>query len=148
MLAEGDLAKFTAFRARAMGQRPREMCEDESYDPWTFEEKVREMTDAEEAARQARRVARLVREARFREPAACVEDMICMPERKLGKDRVARLAECSWPSRRPAVGSRSWRRPSGARRAGGCCPRATSGRPAPAQSSTGRARPRAAPASG
>lgn len=96
MLTEEDFAKFTAFRVRAMGQRLREMCEDESYDSWTFEEKVKEMIDAEDAARQARKVAKLVREARFKEPAACVEDIIYMPERKLSKDRVARLAECAW----------------------------------------------------
>ena len=96
MLTEEDFAKFTAFRVRAMGQRLREMCEDESYDSWTFEEKVKEMIDAEDAARQSRKVAKLVREARFKEPAACVEDIIYMPERKLSRDRVARLAECSW----------------------------------------------------
>ena len=96
VLTEEDFAKFTAFRVRAMGQRLREMCEDESYDSWTFEEKVKEMIDAEDAARQARKVAKLVRDARFKEPAACVEDVIYMPERKLSKDRVARLAQCAW----------------------------------------------------
>ena len=57
---------------------------------------VKEMIDAEDAARQERKVAKLVREARFKEPAACVEDVIYMPERKLSKDRLARLAECGW----------------------------------------------------
>jgi DNA replication protein DnaC len=96
VLTEEGFAKFTAFRVRAMGQRLREMCEDESYDTWTFEEKVKEMIDAEDAARQARKITKLVREARFKEPAACVEDIIYMPERKLSRDRIARLAECSW----------------------------------------------------
>lgn len=96
MLAEEDFAKSAAFRVRTMGQGPREMCEDESHDSWALEEKVKGTIDAVEAAGQARKVARLVREARLREPAACVGDMTYMPERKLGKDRVARLAECSW----------------------------------------------------
>lgn len=96
MLTEDDFAKFTAFRVRAMGQRLREICEDESYDSWTFEEKVKEMVDAEVAARQTRKVAKLVREARFKQPDAYVEDVIYMPERKLSKDRICRLAECSW----------------------------------------------------
>lgn len=34
--------------------------------------------------------------ARLREPAACVGDMIYMPERRSGKDRVAGPAECPW----------------------------------------------------
>ena len=40
VLSEEDFAKFTAFRVRAMGQRLREMCEDDAYDSWTFEEKI------------------------------------------------------------------------------------------------------------
>ena len=96
MLTEEGFAKSAAFRVRAMGQRLREVCGDESCDSRAFEEKARETIDAEEAAGQARKVARLVRGARFREPAACVEDITHMPERKLGKDRVARLAERSW----------------------------------------------------
>lgn len=96
MLAEEDFAKSAAFRVRAPGQRLREMCGDEAYDSWTLGEKVREMIDAGDAAGQARRVAELMREARFREPAACVEDVVYMPERKLSRDRVARLAGCPW----------------------------------------------------
>lgn len=93
---EGGFAESAAFRVRAMGQGPREVCGDESHGSWALEEKARETIDAEEAARQARKAARLVGEARFREPAACVEGITHMPERKLGKDRVARLAERSW----------------------------------------------------
>lgn len=72
------------------------MCGDEAYDSWTLGEKVRETIDAGDAAGQARRVAELMREARFREPAACVEDVVYMPERKLSRDRVARPARCPW----------------------------------------------------
>lgn len=61
VLAEGDSAESAAFRVRAMGQGPRETCGDESHGSWALEEKVRETIDAEEAAGQARKVARLVR---------------------------------------------------------------------------------------
>lgn len=93
MLTEGGFAESAAFRARAMGQGPRETRGDESCDSRALEEKARETVDAEEAAGQARKAARLVGEARLREPAARVEDITHMPERKLGKGRVARLAE-------------------------------------------------------
>lgn len=96
VLSEEDFAKFTAFRVRAMGQRLREMCEDDAYDGWTFEEKIKEMIDAEDAARRQRKIAKLVRDARFKDPSACIEDVIYMPERKLSKDRVVRLAGCDW----------------------------------------------------
>ena len=91
----GGFAESASFRARDMGHGPRETRGDESHDSWALEEKARETVDAEEAARQARKAARLVGEARLREPAARVEGMTHMPERKLGKGRVARLAERS-----------------------------------------------------
>lgn len=96
MLTEEDFEKSTAFRARAMGQRLREICEDGAYDSWTFEEKMKELIDAEDAARQARKVQKLVREARFKQEGACIEGIVYMPERTLSKDRIARLAQCGW----------------------------------------------------
>ena len=96
MLTEEDFDKFRQFRVKAMGDRLREMIEDPSFDSWTFEEKMKELIDAEDAARQSRKVAKLVREARFKLPGACVEDVIYLPERGLSKDRVERWASCSW----------------------------------------------------
>ena len=72
------------------------MIEDPSFDSWTFEEKMKELIDAEDAARQSRKIAKLVREARFKLPGACVEDVIYLPERGLSKDRVERWASCAW----------------------------------------------------
>lgn len=149
----GGFAESAAFRARAMGQGPRETRGDESHDSWALEEKARETVDAKEAARQARKAARLVGEARLREPAARVEGMTHMPERKLGKGRVARLAEHSRVGDDEVLVaiSKTGRGKSLVAQAigsaGGRCPRATSGRPTPAQGPTGRAWPRAAPAS-
>lgn len=95
VLTEEGFAKCTAFRVRAMGQRLREMCKDEAR-LVVFEEEVKEMINAEDAARQTRKMAKLVREASFKGPAACVEDITYMPRRKLRRDSFARLAECSW----------------------------------------------------
>lgn len=95
-LTEEDFERLAALHVRAMGQRLRETCEDEAYDSWTLEEKAKEMIDAEAPARQGRKVAKLARDARLKDPAACVEDVTYMPERKLSKDRANRLAECGW----------------------------------------------------
>ena len=79
-----------------MGDRLREMVDDPSCDEMTFEERVKVLLDAEASARRDRKVAKLVREARFRLPSACVEDVLYLQGRKLSKDRVLRWAECSW----------------------------------------------------
>lgn len=96
MLTEEDFDLFRQFRIKAMGDKLREMVDDPSCDDMTFEERMKVLLDAEATARRDRKVAKLVREARFKDPAACVEDVIYLPKRKLSKDRVIRWAECRW----------------------------------------------------
>ena len=96
MLTEEDFDLFRQFRVKAMGDKLREMVDDPSYDDLTFEERMKALLDAEAAARRDRKVAKLVREARFKDPSACVEDVLYLPKRKLSKDRVLRWAECGW----------------------------------------------------
>lgn len=96
MLTEEDFDLFRQFRIKAMGDKCREMVDDPAYDELTFEERVKVMLDAEATARRDRKVAKLVREARFKDPSACVEDVLYLAGRKLSKDRVLRWAECRW----------------------------------------------------
>lgn len=96
MLTEEHFELLTSFRVRAMGDKLREMIDDAAYDGLTFEEKVQVLIEAEAEARRSRKVGKLVRQAGFKLPAACVEEVIYMPDRKLSRDRVARLAACGW----------------------------------------------------
>ena len=96
MLTEEDFALFRQFRIKAMGDKCREMVDDPAYDELTFEERMKVLLDAEATARRDRKVAKLVREARFKDPSACVEDVLYLAGRKLSKDRVLRWAECRW----------------------------------------------------
>lgn len=91
MLTEEHFELFRQFRIKAMGDKLREMVEDESYDRFTFEEKMEMLIDAEAAARRERKVAKLVKDARFKDPSACVEDVVYLPDRTLAKDRINRL---------------------------------------------------------
>ncbi|OUO45050.1 hypothetical protein B5F79_10495 [Olsenella sp. An285] len=96
MLTEEHFDTLTGLRVRAMGDKLREMAEDDSYDSCTFEERMETLIEAEATARRDRKVAKLVREARFKPPSACVEDVVYLRERKLSRDRVARLSACEW----------------------------------------------------
>lgn len=96
MLTEEDFHRFTEFRIGAMGRRLREMVEDPAFDAMTFEEKIKDLIDTEVASRTAKKIGRLVKNAGFKVPDACVEDIVYLPERKLSKDRMVRLAECKW----------------------------------------------------
>lgn len=96
MLTEEHFELFKEFRIKAMGDKLREMVDDASYDAYTFEEKMEMLLDAEASARRARKVDKKVKAAMFKDPAACVEDIVYLPDRKLSKDRIARLAACDW----------------------------------------------------
>ena len=81
MLTEEHFELFKEFRVKAMGDKLREMVEDDSYDAYTFEERMEMLIDAEASARRERKVAKLVKQARFKTPSACVEDIVYLPDR-------------------------------------------------------------------
>lgn len=96
MLTEEHFDLFRQFRIKAMGDKLREMVDDQAYDSCTFEEKIEMLLEAESSARRDRKIAKLIKQARFKLPAACVEDILYLPQRSLTKDRINRYAECSW----------------------------------------------------
>lgn len=87
MLAEEHFNLFRKFRIRAMGDKLREMIDDPAYDDMTFEDKMAELLETEASARRERKIAKLNREAGFKLPAACVEDIVYLPDRKLSRAR-------------------------------------------------------------
>ena len=96
MLTEEHFELFKQFRIKAMGDKLREMIDDASYDRFTFEEKMEMLLDAESSARRDRKIAKYVKQAGFKTPTACIEDVVYLPDRTLNKDRIARYAGCEW----------------------------------------------------
>lgn len=95
-LADEHFEQLTGFRVRAMADRLKQMVEDGSYLKMTTDECIIEMIDAEDAARTNRKITRLNAKARFAVPAACTEDIMYLPERKLDRAYIERLATCSF----------------------------------------------------
>ena len=96
MLAEEHFELFKQFRIKAMGDKLREMIDDASYDRFAFEEEMEMLLDAEFSARRDRKIAKYVKQAGFKTPTACIEDVVYLPGRTLNKDRIARYAGCEW----------------------------------------------------
>jgi DNA replication protein DnaC len=88
--------KLVGFRVRAFADCLRDIAEDPSLDAMGFLEKVAIAVEAEDAVRHDRRVAKYNKEARFSNPMACVEDIIYLPNRTLGKETVLRLDSCDY----------------------------------------------------
>lgn len=97
ILTDDDFELSARFKIRAMGDklhgdhrrrilRPRGVRGENQTHARTLETE----------ARGARKIARLIRQARFKYKDACVEDIEHPPERKPGRDRIERLASCQW----------------------------------------------------
>lgn len=96
MFTEEEWALFTKHRMRAFGEQIRQIMEDPDWDNATFEEKIRTALAAQVQAYNDRKIAKLMKTARFANPTAALEDIQPHPDRDLTTDRLARLASLSW----------------------------------------------------
>lgn len=62
----------------------------------SFDERLSMLVDAEHLFRDNRALARRLKEAKFRMPHACLEDVECSPRRGLDRALVRQLATCRW----------------------------------------------------
>jgi len=62
----------------------------------SFEERFGMIVDQESSFRDNKRLSRLLKAAKFREPTACVEDIYYGPDRGIDRPRLASLAHCNW----------------------------------------------------
>jgi len=62
----------------------------------TFSERLGLLVDAEWAARQTKRMTRLIRSAQFHFPSACVEDIEYHADRKLDQALITKLSTCAY----------------------------------------------------
>ncbi|MDR2957428.1 MAG: ATP-binding protein [Coriobacteriales bacterium] len=95
-----DETHFAALKSRlrikAFADKLSEMCEDDSYDGLSFEEKMIILIETEVNSRDDKRILANYKKAGFASPAACMEDIIYMPGRSLDRDRMERLTRCDY----------------------------------------------------
>lgn len=61
-----------------------------------FEDRFALLVDAEWAARKSNHLKRLIKKAAFADPGACIENIEYLPERKLDRTQILRLATCAY----------------------------------------------------
>ena len=96
MLAQPTLEQLNGLRLHALSRAWQEQQEDPAIGDLGFDERLALLVDAEWTDRQNKRLGRLLREAKLRLPAACVEDIDYAKERKLDKAAVRQLAAGRW----------------------------------------------------
>jgi DNA replication protein DnaC len=96
MLNEPTLDKLRHLGLYAMATAWETQQRDPSLGQITFDERLGLLVDAECFARENKRLARLLREAKLKITQACVEDIDYAAKRELDKSVVRQLATCRW----------------------------------------------------
>jgi DNA replication protein DnaC len=103
MLNEQTIEKLRALRLVAMAAAWDEQNKSVEMTALSFDERLGLLVDAEWLARENKRVARSLKEAKLRLGQACIEGIDYPPRRELDKATIRQLASCTWVREHQAV---------------------------------------------
>lgn len=96
MLKNVTISKLNEMHLGTMAASFEMQQNDPQYRDLSFEDRFSMLVDAEWAARKSNRLIRLMKNAGYSLPRACVEDISFHPERKLDKGQILSLATCTY----------------------------------------------------
>ena len=96
MLSNETVRKLHEMRLGVMAEAFSAQLEDAQFHAVSFEDRFAMLVDVEWSARKSNRLTRLIRNAGYADPAACVENIEYHPERKLDREQILRLASCTY----------------------------------------------------
>jgi len=96
MLTNETISKLHDMHLGAMARRFKEQMDDPAVRALSFEDRFGLLVDAEWTTRKSNHLDRIIKKAGYAIPGACVEDIEYLPERKLDKTQILRLASCSY----------------------------------------------------
>ena len=103
MLNEQTIEKLQALRLVALAGAWQEQNKSAEVTALSFDERLGLLVDAEWLARENKRVARSLKEAKLRLGQACIEGIDYPPRRELDKAQIRQLASCQWVRQHQAV---------------------------------------------
>ena len=96
MLTETTVTKLREMRLSVMANALKDQLSDPQYRDMTFEDRVGLLVDAEWNTRKNNHLRRLIQQASFSDPVACLEDIEYLPDRKLRQEELLRLGTCNY----------------------------------------------------
>ena len=96
MLTNETTRKLQEMHLGVMAKAFTTQLSDNQVSALSFEDRFALLVDAEWAARKSNHLKRLIKKADFADPGACIEDIEYLPERKLDRTQILRLATCSY----------------------------------------------------
>lgn len=86
MLTETTITKLREMRLGVMANAVKDQLSDSQYASMAFEDRLGLLIDAEWTARKNNRLQKLIRQATFSEPGACLENVEYLPDRNLKRE--------------------------------------------------------------
>ena len=96
MINQATIDKLVEMRLTTMADTFRAQVSDPSMKEMSFEDRFGLIVDGEYTNRKNNRLKRLIRNAEFDQPSACIADIDYTSGRKLNKDLIKRLAGCDY----------------------------------------------------
>ena len=96
MLSNETVRKLQEMRLGVMAEAFSAQLQNAQFQAVSFEDRFAMLVDAEWSARKSNRLTRLIRNAGYADPTACVENIEYISERKLDREQILRLASCSY----------------------------------------------------
>lgn len=96
MLNQELLNKLRHMKMTGMAEALEQQEQDPGYEELGFHERLNLMVDWEYSKRQHNRLQRLINQAKFQDPHACVEDINYATDRKLDRNFILELASCNY----------------------------------------------------
>lgn len=96
MLTETTITKLREMRLSVMANALKDQLADSQFLSMTFEDRIGLIVDAEWNARKSNHLQKLIRQATFSDPAACLENMEYLPDRNLKQEELLRLGTCNY----------------------------------------------------
>lgn len=96
MLIETTANKLREMHLSVMASAFKEQMTEPQFQSMSFEDRIGLIVDKEWCARKSNHLRKLVKQAGFSEPGACVEVIEYHPDRKLDKNQIARLSSCNY----------------------------------------------------
>ena len=103
MLTENTVNKLYEMRLTAMAKAFKDQMTDPNISKMSFEDRFGLLVDQEWSSRKNNHLKRLIKQAKFAESGACVEDIEYHADRNLDQTQIARLSTCNFITERHNV---------------------------------------------
>ena len=96
MLTETTVSKLREMRLSVMANALKDQLADPQFQNMAFEDRIGLLVDAEWNARKNNHLTKLIRQATFSDPGACLENVEYLPDRGLKQEELLRFGTCNY----------------------------------------------------